>query len=230
MSSKVNGTKSVKQFIAEGAEGKLGVRERDCACDPCMDWDLSACEMAEITQSRHKSFAVKGTKGWAEVAMDLKQEAGIGAGGKKRKRGDSDSGWQVKEKQLREALKPGMLVAVYCDIGTSAHPSDIPYWLAHVKGAQGGAAKFKVKSAFSSCGIAFKKNQWAVDLTQLHFKAVDRSGHQQHTRTDTTCTVKPGNLLPVLIKESSSSTNYVHINERTHEDEELLVACRWVVN
>jgi hypothetical protein len=45
--------------------------------------------------------------------MELKQEAGIGAGGKKRKRGDSDSGWQVKEKQLREALKPGVLVAVY---------------------------------------------------------------------------------------------------------------------
>ena len=35
--TEVNGTKSVKQFIAEGAEGKLGVRERDCACDPCMD-------------------------------------------------------------------------------------------------------------------------------------------------------------------------------------------------
>jgi hypothetical protein len=45
--------------------------------------------------------------------MELKQEAGIGAGGKKRKRGESDSGWQVKEKQLREALKPGVLVAVY---------------------------------------------------------------------------------------------------------------------
>jgi hypothetical protein len=35
--TEVSGTQSVKQFIAEGAEGKLGVRERDCACDPCMD-------------------------------------------------------------------------------------------------------------------------------------------------------------------------------------------------
>ena len=97
-----------------------------------------------------------------------------------------------------------------------------------MKGAQGGAAKFKVKKAFCSSGVQFKKGQWAVDLTQLDFKAVDSSGQQQHTRTDTVCTVKPSNLLPVSIKESSSSTNYVHINERTHE--ELLAACRWVVN
>ena len=42
------------------------------------------------------------------------------------------------------------------------------------------------------------------------------------------CTVKPGNLLPVLIKESDSSTNFVYINKSTHE--ELLAACRMVVN
>jgi hypothetical protein len=36
--TEVKGTQSVKQFIAEGADDKLGVRERDCACDPCMDW------------------------------------------------------------------------------------------------------------------------------------------------------------------------------------------------
>jgi hypothetical protein len=177
--------------------------------------------MAELTQSKHKSFAVKGTRRWAEVMMELKQEAGIAAGGKKRKRGESDSGWKVKEKQLQEALEPGMLVAVYCGTGMFADSSDITYWLAHVKGAQGSAAKFKVKSAFSSCGIDFKKNQWAVN-------AVDRSGHQQHARTDITCAVKPDNLLPLLSKESISSTNYVHVNERTHED--LLAACRWVVN
>jgi hypothetical protein len=47
--TEVRGTQSVKQFIAEGAEGKLGVRERDYACDPCMDWNLSACEVAELT-------------------------------------------------------------------------------------------------------------------------------------------------------------------------------------
>ena len=100
----MSGTKSVKQFIAEGAAGKLGVRERDCACDPCMHWNLSACEMAELTQSKRKSFAVTASKGWAEVVMELKQEAGVAAGGRKRKRGESDSGWQVKEKQLHQAL------------------------------------------------------------------------------------------------------------------------------
>jgi hypothetical protein len=172
--------------------------------------------MAEVTQSKHKLFAVTESKGWAEVVMELKQEAGIAAGGRKRRRGKSDIGWQVKEKQLQGALKPGMLVAVYCGTGTSADSSSTPYWLAHVKGTQGGAAKFKVKSAFSSCGIPFRKNQWAVDLTQLDFKAVDRSGHQQHTRTDAVCAVGPVNLLPVPIKESSPSTNYVHIHQRAH--------------
>ena len=39
---------------------------------------------------------------------------------------------------------------------------------------------------------------------------------------------KPNNLLPVLIKESDSSTSYVYINKSTHE--ELLAACSWVVN
>jgi hypothetical protein len=158
----------------------------------------------------------------------MKQEAGVASGGKKRKRNTSDSDWQVKEKQLQQALHPDMLVAIYCGNGTSADSSGIPYWLAHVKGAQGGAAKFKVKKAFCSSGVQFKKGQWAVDLTQLDCKAVDSSGQQQHTRTDTVCTVKPSNLLPVSIKGSSSSTNYVHINERTHEN--LLAACRWVVN
>ena len=125
--TEVSGTKSVKQFIAEGAAGKLGVRERDCACDPCMHWNLSACEMTELTQSKRKSFAVTASKGWGEVVMELKQEAGVAAGGRKRKRGESDSGWQVKEKQLHQALHPGMLVAIYCGNGTSADSSGIPY-------------------------------------------------------------------------------------------------------
>ena len=40
--------------------------------------------------------------------------------------------------------------------------------------------------------------------------------------------MKPAHLLPVLIKESDSSTNFVYINKSTHE--ELLAACSWVVN
>jgi hypothetical protein len=226
--TEVNGTMSVKQFIAEGAEGKLGVRERDCACDPCMDWEYSACEVPQFALSQHKEFPATPSKGWSEVTMSLKQEVGIAAGSKKRKRGDSDEGWKVKEKQLQQKLQPGMLVAIYCGTDKSSDKTDIPYWLAHVKGGQGGVAKFKVKKGFSSSGIDFKKNQWAVDLTQLDFQKADGSGGQQHTRTDTVCTVKPNNLLPVLFKESSSTSNYLYISKRTHE--ELLAACRWVVN
>jgi hypothetical protein len=76
-----------------------------------MDWELSACEMAELTLSNHKPFAVTASKGWAEVGVALKQEADIATGGKKRRRGESDSGWKANETQ-------GMLVAAYCGTGT----------------------------------------------------------------------------------------------------------------
>ena len=49
-------------------------------------------------------------------------------------------------RQLQQALQPGMPVAIYCGSGASADSSGIPYWLAHVKGAQGSAAKMKVRS------------------------------------------------------------------------------------
>jgi hypothetical protein len=38
-----------------------------------------------------------------------------------------------------------MPVAIYCGSGAPADSSGIPYWLTHVKGAQGSAAKFKAK-------------------------------------------------------------------------------------
>jgi hypothetical protein len=60
---------------------------------------------------------------------------------KKRKRSKSDIGWQVKVKQLLEALKPGMPVAIYCGTGTSVDSSDIPYWLAHVSERSAGGSR-----------------------------------------------------------------------------------------
>jgi hypothetical protein len=102
----VSGSHSHHMFFAEGAEGKLGVKERDCACNPCMDWLFPRCQMSEYTVSTHKDFPVVATKGWAEVHMDLKQETGIAAGGRKRKRGASDGGWKIKEQQLQQALEP----------------------------------------------------------------------------------------------------------------------------
>jgi hypothetical protein len=68
---------TIYMFFAEGAVGKLGVKERDCACDPCMDWLFPQCQMSEFTVSTHKGFPLVETRGWAEVSMDLKQEAGI---------------------------------------------------------------------------------------------------------------------------------------------------------
>jgi hypothetical protein len=142
--------------------------------------------MAELTQSKHKLFAVTAPKGWAEVMMELNHQAGIAAGGEKRKRNTSDNDRQVKKKQLQQALHSGMPVAIYCGNGTSADSSGIPYWLAHGKGAQGVAAKskFKVKKAFCSSGVQFKKGQWAGDLTQLDFKAVDRQQRPAAAHTD----------------------------------------------
>jgi hypothetical protein len=114
--------------------------------------------------------------------MDLKQEAGIdiAAEGKKRKLGQSDDGWKIKEQQLQEALKPGLFVAVYCGTGASHSSGRIPYWLAHVRGGEGGCcAKYKVKKHFTSCGLSFNKNQWAVDLEQLDFKTEDKQHREQ---------------------------------------------------
>jgi hypothetical protein len=57
-----------------------------------------------------------------------------------------------------------MPVAIYCGSGASADSSGIPYWLVHVKGAQGSAAKMKVRSeegiphSFRPSGVQFKRN------------------------------------------------------------------------
>ena len=48
----------------------------------------------------------------------------------------------------------------------------------------GGAATFKVKSPFSSCGISFKRNQLAIDLTQLDFNKTDRRSQESRSSTD----------------------------------------------
>ena len=214
-----------KMFFAAGAEGKFGAKARDCACNPCMDSRYPECEMCELTVSTHKAHTFDRRIGWAETQMYLKQETGIAAGGKKPKRGESDAGWKIKEQQVMAALEPGKLVAIYC--GSDADTSGIPYWLAHVKAAEGGAAKYRVKKTFSQCGVSFKKNSYAIDLTQLDFKTTDRQGRQQYTRTDTISSIKPKNLLPVLVSECDSSTNYLYISERAHN--ELLEACKWVM-
>jgi hypothetical protein len=118
-------------------------------------------------------------------------------------------------------------VAVYCGTGASHSSGRIPYWLAHVRGGEGGCAKYKAKKHFTSCGLSFNKNQWAVDLEQLDFKTEDKQHRQQYTRMESIQTVRPQNLLPVVFKECHSSTNYVYINARTHG--ELLDACKWVM-
>jgi hypothetical protein len=37
-----------------------------------------------------------------------------------------------------------------------------------------------VKKHFTSCSLSFNKNQWAVDLEQLDFKAEDKQHRQQY--------------------------------------------------
>jgi hypothetical protein len=77
-----------------------------------------------------------------------------------------------------------------------------------VRGGERGAAKYKVKKAFTSCGVSFNKSSWAVDLEQLDYKKEDKQHRQQYTHMEAIQTVRPQNLLPVVFKECASSPKH----------------------
>ena len=68
-------------------------------------------------------------------------------------------------------------------------------------------------------------------MEHYDYKGTDRSGRQKHERKGTVQTVRPSGksscLLPaVLFTAIDTSTNFIYLSERVHE--ELLDACSWV--
>ena len=122
-----------------------------------------------------------------------------------------------------------MLVASYC--GRDAESSGIPYWVARVKDGPSSVGKYKVMGkGFRSGDATFKRGQHALDVEHYDYKGGDRSGRQKHKRMGTMQTVRPSGksscLLPVLFNAIETSTNFIYLSDRVHE--ELLDACSWV--
>ena len=68
-------------------------------------------------------------------------------------------------------------------------------------------------------------------MEHYDYKGGDRSGRQKHERMGTMqTTVRPSGksscLLPVLFNAIETSTNFIYLSDRVHE--ELLDACSWV--
>jgi hypothetical protein len=162
----VSGSMSHKSYFADGAEGNLCMRRRDCGCRQCCADMYEMCAYPDFT----KSAKYQSEGAWATMTMTLKSEVGVAL----TKVSRSDDGLAVKERELVRNLKGGQTVAVFC--GKNADSNGFGFWLGRVKAQPQGNVIFRLKRGFK-CGHTMFKKQQVVKVCMGSLLLVVASGY-----------------------------------------------------